>query len=1464
MPTIPPAPSNLPVEPDVVSVSEPRSRRTLRRWLVLALGLLVFMTALAWWALLFQILPRIGQWRDVVAEQATQALGVSVRIGMVSGRAEGWSPVLTLREVTLLDERGSVALRLPEVTARISPSTLWPTALWRKEMRLDRLVLVRPELQIRRDALGLFHVAGLKLTSTPSVDMGGRVLDWVLSQPLIRIDQGAVRWTDEMRNAPTLALSQVDASLREWPGLGTRVHELGLQATPPTQFGQRFEVKAKMVQPLWTLSEPVVPARAATGAASGAASATPVEPPFWRRWLGGATRPGDWTSWSGTLAVSLPHADVQSLRTHVALPVDVQGGRGRIGAELTVERGVPNALALDLDVQDVSVRLDAGLQALAFSHLSGRIVAQHERTLSQLALNELAFTMADGLVWPASSAHLEWRHAPLGGQINGEVWRQTVGGAVDADRLDLALLARLADRLPLASSMRQTLAELAPQGVGESLQWRWEGPADAPRQYVAKGRIKGLSWAASASLGRPGLAQADIDLNADERGGQATVAVTRGWVELPGAFEEPRIPLTTMNASVGWRITPADKAGAPSGLQVDVKRARFTNDDAEGQLDAHWQTGPGTGAGAAARFPGTLALDGTLAWGQANRVWRYLPSVIPFHARDYVRMAVREGRGENVSFEVKGDLAKFPFKDDQGGRFRVLVPAKHVTLDYVPTAAPAAVQWPAFTGLDGELIFEGLRLRIQGAKAQLGGLGTGSFALNNVQGRIENLAADDPHLVIQGQGQGPLNDLLRYMAVSPVGLWTGNLLRQAEATGTGVLQLALDIPLNHTANTGLKGRVVLAESDHASLRLHPIAPTLKAVRGQVDFTQKVLKVSALAKVWGQEVTVEGQQDASGAPRFVAQGTISAEGMRTATEWPALAELAQRMSGQTAVRVTVALPKTDPGSTATALPELQVASTLQGLAVDMPAPLNKRAEDVWPLMVTHRSDDPQGHTDALLVELGGAQAASVSGMPWLRADYRRDVSTEVPKITRGALTLVQAAAGGVLGAPALPPKGVVAQVTVPSLDLDAWQGLARMIKTPSSGGNGDPVEDFLPDTLTLRAGVLSYQQRSLRDVSATLAHPAPDVWRAQVEARQLAGQIEIRPETAPLASGPTGHRIVARLSRLSVPAAEAQALQEQATQQLLTPETATVPALDIVIDQFEWRGLPLGKLEVEAINRLAPLAGAPAGGVGYPEWHLSKLRMSSADAQLNASGSWSVVGAVSSAAVGMQEPGRKVVNKPKHRAAFDFTLDLANTGGLLTRLGLAQTLKGGKGKLMGQIAWMGSPLEPDPATMTGDVAVAINEGQFLKVDPGMAKLLGVLSLQSLPRRLVLDFRDVFQQGFAFDAIDGDVSIQEGVASTRNLRMRGVQAVVMMEGRADLAHETQNLHVFVVPEVNAGTASLAYAAINPAIGLGTFIAQILLRKQVAEASTREFNITGSWVDPQVERVQRTPITTPKTPS
>jgi len=60
---------------------------------------------------------------------------------------------------------------------------------------------------------------------------------------------------------------------------------------------------------------------------------------------------------------------------------------------------------------------------------------------------------------------------------------------------------------------------------------------------------------------------------------------------------------------------------------------------------------------------------------------------------------------------------------------------------------------------------------------------------------------------------------------------------------------------------------------------------------------------------------------------------------------------------------------------------------------------------------------------------------------------------------------------------------------------------------------------------------------------------------------------------------------------------------------------------------------------------------------------------------------------------------------------------------------------------------------------------------------------------------------------------------------------------------------------VPEINAGTAALVATAINPAIGLGTFLAQWVLSKPLAAAATQEFHVEGTWADPKIAKVPRT---------
>ena len=378
------------------------------------------------------------------------------------------------------------------------------------------------------------------------------------------------------------------------------------------------------------------------------------------------------------------------------------------------------------------------------------------------------------------------------------------------------------------------------------------------------------------------------------------------------------------------------------------------------------------------------------------------------------------------------------------------------------------------------------------------------------------------------------------------------------------------------------------------------------------------------------------------------------------------------------------------------------------------------------------------------------------------------------------------------------------------------------------------QSYLPDKIALRAKDLTLGGRKLNNLVIGGTREGT-VWRANLDAAEMNGYIEFSQSGAANAG-----RVYARLSRLSLGPGNASEVEN-----LLEEQPANIPALDIVVNELELRGKKLGRVEIDAINLQGNASTRESAG-SVREWRLRKFDVTLPEAVFKARGNWV---ALSAQATGSP---RVAPGADRRRTAMDFDLTLLDSGALLNRLGMNDVIRRGKGKMTGQVAWLGSPLSPDYPSMNGQFNVNIEAGQFLKADPGLAKLLGVLSLQSLPRRLALDFRDVFSEGFAFDFVRGDVTINQGLAATNNLQMKGVNAAVLMEGSADIARETQDLKVVVIPEINAGTASLITAVINPVIGLGTFLAQVFLRDPLTKAATQEFHIDGSWADPKVTKV------------
>jgi uncharacterized protein (TIGR02099 family) len=1372
----PVTPPPTPLTPCHIRLTAPVAR--LLWWLLVAFWLLV---GLSYGLLQGWIVPRIGDFRPRLEVEASRALGVAVRIGNISAHSGGWIPSFELTEVSLLDRHGRTALRLPRVVAAFSPRSLW-------NLGFEQLVIDGAELDIRRSADGQLQIAGLALAD--SADGRSAFGNWAFAQTELVLRGGLLRWTDETRGAPPLVLTDVEAVLRN-PG---QRHLMRIDATPPAAWGERFSLRARLRQPL----------------------------------LSGSGSP--WQSWTGQLYSEFSRADVSQLRQYLSpeqFGVDLRSGQGALRVWADLANGQITGASADLALTGFSSQLARDLQPLTLASLAGRFSGQRRANGFDFQTEGLSFKASDGLLWPGGNVALT--------HTDGEA-RRPAKTELKASQLDLATLASLAKQLPLDAASHSLLGSFAPKGLLEHVEASWFSSVSAPLTLKASGRVTGLGLTAQADSastptrplpGRPGLENAVVDFNLTQDGGQAQLQIAQGALEFPGVFEQPRVLVNSLSTDLHWK-----RSGAQ--LELQLHKLRFANADAEGQAELRWTSTQGAAGSVPSRQPGVLDLQGSVSRADASQVHRYLPLVLPESARHYVRDAVLQGRLSEVKFKVKGNLLQLPFANPKQGEFAVSAKASNVRYAYappllgLPTGSAAAKLWPPLDALQGELLFNRQSLDVRGAQGRVVGLD--GLQLTRGSARIANLL--EPVVEVNASVKGPLAQGLQFINSSPVSGLLGDALQQSSANGSADLAMRLLLPLFNLDKSTAQGSLALPGND---LQFTANTPLLSRLKGSLAFTENSFRVSnAQARMLGGEIRFDGGMRASTgtvsssrtnaaepieAPiLFRGQGNITAEGLQQARELGWLTTLASQASGSTAYSASLGFRRGNA--------ELSVNSSLQGMALNFPAPLNKIAADSLPLQFDQtllRESLAAGKSvqDQLLLTLG--QRVSLR--------YQRDLSGTEPRVLRGSIAVGLEAGESA----AQPANEVAANVNLQRADVDAWRRVltaatgpknaaARTQNNASAAASG-----YLPSVLALRANQLTFEGYTLHKVVLGASREGAN-WRANMDADELSGYAEFgQPNSA---TGVAGERLYARLSRLRLGTHTARDVET-----LLEGQPAAIPALDIVVEEMELRGKKLGRLEVEAVNRGAQLLARDAS---VREWRLNKLNIISADASLSANGHW---------AAGTTATQRR-------RVLMNFKLDVHNAGDLLQRLGMDGLVRRGKGQLEGQVGWLGSPLSLDYPSLNGQFNVIVESGQFLKADPGIAKLLGVLSLQSLPRRLTLDFRDVFSEGFAFDFVRGDVNIEQGQARTNNLQMKGVSAAVLMDGSADIGRETQDLRVVVIPEINAGTASLIATAINPAIGLGTFLAQLFLRRPLTEAATQEFHIDGPWSDPRITRVERKP--------
>lgn len=1416
--------------------SLPRGLRLGLEWLLALIVIGYFGLGAVVLATRYVILPRVSDYRPQIEAAATRAIGLPVTIGRVDAVWRGWHPYLTLDEVRIMRAAPSAPPKAsaiprgatpvpsarrtapsgalapaapgnppgapppvePSLTLHRLDAVLSWTSLIHFDLRLSSLTLYEPDVTVERLADGTILAAGI-----PVAGNGGatntQAADWLMRQARIVVRNGTVRWRDATRDVPEVVVSQVNAMLRN---RGFE-HRFGMQANPPAGIVAPLDIRARFTNPLFT-------------------------------------RPGEVKRWRGQIYGDIGTLDLAQLARYVDLPG--KGSRGRVAARAWVDfdSGALTGATLRTAGENTSVQLADDLPPLTFDTTQGRIDVTRAGPQADAGWN---LRTRDLTLQAAGRPSLDIPDL-RGTYIPGTDTRG-LHVALAGPRFDIGAVMALVPSLPIDNQARDALASFRPRGRLANFDISYQAPRphgpgnwrDLPGikqlpperdryRVVADFESLGIDSAPSQhppaspappNAGRPGFANLSGHIDADQSRGSLTLSAKNATLDFPGRFDQPRIDLDTFTARTSWRVSyPATKHDAPANVQVQVDALHLQNAELSGDVSGTWHNG--------GKGNGIVDLKGSILRANANSVPRYLPTDIGASVRDYLQRALLAGTVQNAPFAVQGDLEDFPYGKG-GGKFRIDIPLADVTFNPSPLRPGHTEVWPAFEKVRGNLRFDADKLHIAIDSGSVFGV-----TLTQVLGDINDIGQDNSALTLKGDARGPAADFVKYLNSSPVGHWIGDFTDETRANGTTQLAMQLSMPLEHTDRSKVTGRARFLRND---VTLLSGLPTFGAVDGELAFTERGISLNNLRGTFlGGDVRASGGSRDDGTIALSINGTMSAQGLRENRENATLAQLARRMTGSTPYTAAVTVRQ--------GMTDVAVQSTLAGLAVNLPSPLGKSAETALPARFTLRPQaNPGGRRiDTLDFAIGSVQGNYVQ--------QRASGNSGHVEVLRGGIGINQPV-------PA-PREGVQVAAQFDTLDVDAWRGVIAALSsdavtpgTPGTQGTqGTPpapgtapastaaaardefgaITPYLPTRLALHAKQVRLMSRQWPELVVGAQRSDRD-WQVSLASELVSGFAEWH---APDAKNPSG-AIRARLAKLVIPREDH---GNDVLTQVLDEPSDEFPAIDLVANDFVLRDKPLGRLQLNAYNDIED---------GVPVWQLTKLELSNSAATLDVKGNWRTARRRAAAAGSDDDVPRRTV--------LDFNLNVKDAGGLLDRLGLPKTLKDGSGTVSGRFGWRGGPDAIDYPTLGGKVAIDLKRGQILKADPGLAKLLGILSVQTLAKILTFDFNSVIGSGLPFDSIEGNATMQAGVANTDDLTINSSTATIKIDGHTDLARETQDLNVLVLPKINAASASLAWAIINPALGIGSFFAQLALGEQLSRTLSTTYHVTGSWDNPVIEQ-------------
>ncbi len=964
----------------------------------------------------------------------------------------------------------------------------------------------------------------------------------------------------------------------------------------------------------------------------------------------------------------------------------------------------------------------------------GKIQLRRDGEEWQLASHDVTFKL-DGATWLQSRLQLE----RMGDRIQGYV------PAIDLDQV--ANLSQLVSGL--YPELTETLKRTRPRGQLQDLLLQ----ADGDWQGLSlSGQLRGFETRAWHDV--PGLQKLDGDFWLTPAGGSARLSLGKGKVDPARHFKEP-IPVDSLSARLDWWQTPEGWVLYGQDIALENPDLRLASRFRLELFDHPF-----------------LALTGRIDVKNAAHADRYYPlAVMSDGLVDYLSGAIKGGRAKGADLLWYGEFRDFPY-DNGKGIFQVAVPLEQATYEFFPG-------WQPLTDLQIDLLFQNAGLDMRSRSTRLG-----KASSDSVHAWIPDLSPG-AHLYVDARVEGEGQAVSDYLQDSPLGGSVGKALQEVEIRGPMKGTVKLDIPLDGKGEVKASGDASFHDN---RVKIAALDLPLEKVAGRLEYDNEHTRIHNLkASLWNQPLTLD--YEGRLLPRGY-QADLKFRGgwdsRHQRRDIPAL-ELLQGNSNW-AGSLGLTLPEDKPFSF-----QLALDSSLQGMGLDLPAPLAKAAGSRLPLKVTARGRDGSADIRAVLGADVDMQGRLVYGEG---APYMSRVRVNV----------------GQPGARVIQDRPMLLAINQQQADVAGWLGrLTRWLpgKGQETTGNAVVGPAFLPqewwvDGQLARADIGT---ATLKAVHFTVG-PVQQATEVMIDSPDVMGVVRL-----PLTDR---QPIDARFARIhwsgkgSDLSPDPDARQDKAIMD-------AIPWLRFSCVDCRFGELPLGEVKGELVP-------------GANRLDLKGLEMRLAGSTLRGGAEW------------LARAGQMQTRARLH-------LDTPNSELLLKRLGFTSPIGDAPGKLALDLNWRDTPYRLSLPTLAGSADYQLEGGTLREVNDKGARLLSLLSLDSLLRKLRLDFRDVFDKGFYFESMSASAKVSQGVVENKDFYMKGAAGNLRGEGIADLVRWQLDYDLSFSPNLGGTLPVVAAFSLTPITGLYVLALSKLLEPVVDVVTRIDFRVSGPLDDPRL---------------